>query len=212
MVSPFNLNVAPMNPEPDFRIVGPFPDSMAAGWSGPEFGWNTLQDICPVDPTAPPVLWDEYVPEWTFGYDVGYGGVPVSPCAVFNPVDAAPKLPGGTNGCWPSMPPNPNPAFCYSDGKPFLDVTHFHSHQQFGVVHHEANGNTQRAPDMALPDGHRHSRSQNPQSQFVPPHPLIPSDRPVGEETCPVSQKRKRGCKDKVCLTQTIWFDFKSPL
>ena len=199
MVSPFNVNVAPMHIEPDFRIVGPFPDSVV-GWSDPEFDWNTLPDICPIDPTALLVPCDEYPPELTFEYGFCWGGVPTSACAVFNPVDAPPKLPGGINGCWPSMPSNQNPAFYYSDEKPFPDVTHSQLHQQSGVVYHEANGNTQRAPEMALPDDHHHSRSQNPQSQLVPPNRLITSNQPVTEETCAVSQKRKRGCKDTVCF------------
>ena len=163
-----------------------------AGWCDPEFDWHTLPDIiCPVNPTAL-LITCEYPPELTFEYGFGWEGVPTSAC-----VDAAPKLPGGgTDGCWPSMPSNPKPAFYYSDEKPFPDVTHSQLHQQSGVVYHEANDNTQRAPEMALPD----DRSQNPQSQIVPPNRLIKSNQRVTEKTCAVSQKRRRRCKKTVCF------------
>src|SRR5579871_1794183 len=114
MVSSFNLNVAPINLRSDFCTVEPFPDTLAS-WSGSEFDLNTLQDICQVDPATLLIPYDEY------GF--AYGRVPSSACAVFNPVEAVPKLPDSINA-WQSIPSNPNPTFYYSDDEPFLDVAH----------------------------------------------------------------------------------------
>lgn len=199
MVSSFNLNVVPMDPRPDSRIAGSFPDTLAS-WSGSDFDWNTLQDMCQIDPATVLVPSDEYPPELTFEYGFGYGRVPTSPCAAFGPVGAAPRLSNSTND-WSSLPSNPNPVLYYSDEEPFLDVTHSQPqllHQQSSVVYHDVNSDTSGAPELGPVDDLLYSSSQNPESQFVPSNYLTQLDQSGTEETCAVSQKRKRGCKDTV--------------
>ena len=177
----------------------PFSDSLAS-WGGPEFDWDNLQDIYHVDPATILLPLDEYPPEYGFGF----GRVPSSACAVFNPVDSASKLPDTTYGL-PSVPLNPSPAIYYNDKEPYLGVNCSQlrlSPQESGVVYHDASDNTSTLPELGPPTDYLSSPSQNSECQFVPPNDLIPSNQPRAEETGVVSLKRKRRCKDTVWLRQ----------